>query len=297
MENAEHSKAYLDFIRQLNATGMERAYGGYAPDTLDRIFDWERDEVEKTIWTRFKFSGEGELAELVAKLQQYDGIELLNEQLREGLSVSEYSMRMVFIAAAAYDATLIEDYLDYIFEYYDRKKDFSILSILTYLKPCDKLYEFFKSVYLNSSDLTSRTTAITGMFCSKGYVKNPRDLKERSEFDGMARALLSDDPELRKKKIARFENGEFDGIPRTYGRYIVLSYEESIRLANEHPGELVTGVVDATESGVYIVYYEPENTYHASVLSKDMDAKPSVGDKVNFLRKKMEQSVITGIVS
>lgn len=303
MENAEHSKAYIDFFHQLDAYGMEKAYGGFAPDTLDRIYDWERDEVEKAIYMKFQFSGDGDLAFLVAKLQKYDGVEALNKQLRAGLAVSEYSMRMAFIAGAAYDATWIEDYLDYIFEFYDSKKDFSILSFLSYLKPCDKIYEFFKAVYLNSDDFTSRSVAIDGLFCCKGYIKDPKNPAERSELSGMARALLSDDPELRKKKLIRFENGEFDSVPRTYGGYQAVSYEESIRMAlekqnqQEEPGEMVTGIIEATESDTYIVYYEPENTYKAAKLSEDLYIKPSVGDKVTFLMKERGQSLIIRIKS
>lgn len=301
MENTEHSSAYKDFFHQLDATGMERAYGGFAPDTLDRICDWERDEVERMIWLRFKNTGEGDLAPLVAKLTQYDGIEALNEKLKEGMISSEYSMRMVSIAAAAYEATSIEDYLDYVFEYYDKKQDNGALATLTYLKPCDKFYNLFKAVYLNSGDSTARSTAIDGMLISKGYIKDPMNFAERSELVGMKRAFVSDDQELRKKKLARFENGDFDNIPRTYGLYKVVSYEESIRMAKERkpeeedPGEMVTGIVDATESGVYIVYYEPENIYVPSALSDELEIKPSVGDKVSLLKKKKGQSVIVSI--
>ena len=300
MENKDHSKAYTAFFRHLNANGKVRAYGGFAPDTLDKLYDWERDEVEETIWTRFKFSGEGDLAMLVSKLQKYDGIEALNERLSEGLAGSEYSMRMVFVAAAAYDATLIEDYLDYIFEYYDKKQDYASLSVLSYLKPCDKLYGFFTDVYLNSSDSTARMVAVDGLLNCKGYFENPMDLEERSTFDGMTCAFLSDDPELRKKKLARFENGEFDNIPRTEGSFKIVPSEEAIRMAKEQqkeedPGELVTGVIDATESRTYIVFYEPENRYIPSDLSEELDIKPAVGDKVRLLKKKRGRGIIMSI--
>ena len=299
MNQSEHSEAYNCFFRYLNATGMEAAYGGYSSDTLDKIYDWERDEVENTIWQRFK--NNGTFADLVSKLQQYDGIEALNEKLREGMINSEYSWRMVDIAGALYTATSIEDYLDYIFEFYDKKKDFAAVSTLLYLKPCDKLYDFFKSVYLNSDDSIARNTAVDGMLSCKGYIKDPRNHEESSELIGMARAFNSDDPELRKKKLARFENGEFDNIPRTYGLYKTISYEEAMRQAKEpkpkeDPGEMVTGIIDATESNVYIVYYEPENTYIPAVPAEDLDVKPDIGDKVELLKKQKGQSVIMRVL-
>ena len=299
MEHRDHSKAYIDLYRYLNATGMERAYGAYSSDTLDEIYDWERDEVEEKIWQEFNFHGN--LSDLVSKLQKYDGIEALNEKLREGIISSEYSSRMMHIARALYEATSIEDYLEYIFEYYDKKKDNAALAVLSYLKPCNKLYEFFKNAYLNSDDSVARSTAVDGMLHCKGYIKDPENLREKSELVGMSRAFISDDRELRRKKIARFENGDFDNIPRTYGLYRVVSYEDSIRMAkekkkpSEEQEEIVIGIIDATEENVYIVYCESDNTYNPSVLSKDLDGKPSVGDKVSLLKKQKGQSVILSI--
>lgn len=227
----EHSEAYTDLFRYLNATGMERAYGAYSPGTLDEICDWERDEVEEAIWREFKFHGN--LPDLVSKLQNYDGIEALNAKLREGIINSEYSARMVDIASALYEATSIEDYLDYIFEYYDKKKEYGTIAVLSYLKPCNKLYVFFKNVYLDSGDSVARSTAVDGMIYCKGYIKDP--------------------------------------------------------------GEIVTGIIDATESDVYIVYCESDNTYNPSLLSKDLNGKPSIGDTVRLLKKQKGQSVIMSI--
>ncbi len=294
----EHSEAYTDLFSYLNATGMERAYGAYSPGTLDEICDWERDEVEEAIWREFKFHGN--LHDLVSKLQNYDGIEALNEKLREGTINSEYSGRMVDIAGALYEATSIEDYLDYIFEYYDKKKEYGTIAVLSYLKPCNKLYVFFKNVYLDSDDSVARSTAVDGMLYCKGYIKDPEDLQEKGELVGMSRAFISDDRKLRQKKLARFEKGDFDNIPRTYGSCRRVSYEEAIRMAKEKkpledPGEIVTGIIDATESDVFIVYCESDNTYNPSVLSKDLNGKPSIGDTVRLLKKQKGQSVIMSI--
>ena len=294
----EHSEAYTDLFRYLNATGMERAYGAYSPGTLDEICDWERAEVEEAIWREFIFHGN--LPDLVSKLQNYDGIAALNEKLREGIINAEYSGRMVDIASALYEATSIEDYLDYIFAYYDKKKEFGTIAVLSHLKPCNKLYVFFKNVYLDSDDSVARSTAVDGMLYCKGYIKDPEDLQEKGELVGMSRAFISDDRKLRQKKLARFEKGDFDNIPRTYGFCRSVSYEEAIRMAKEKkpledPGEIVTGIIDATESDVFIVYCESDNTYNPSVLSKDLNGKPSIGDTVRLLKKQKGQSVIMSI--
>lgn len=57
----------------------------------------------------------------------------------KGMMDFESSWKMVFIAEALYKATLIDDYLDYIIGYYDKTKDFGVVSVLSHLKPCEKL--------------------------------------------------------------------------------------------------------------------------------------------------------------
>ena len=300
----EHSGAYNYFIRMLDATGSERAHGGFDPNLLDKIFEWEREEVEKIIWTRFNHNGSGDLAILVAKLKDYDGIKLLEDRLRDGLASSEYSWYLVEVAAALYQATSVADYLDYLYMYFDAKKEYSLIALLTYIDKSEKTYAFCADVYINSDDSLIRSTSIDGILCCKGYIKNPYDLKERSEMVNLSRAFLSDDRELRKVKLARFENGEFDSIPRAYGRYKKIEIDESgVPVAPapepEVPDVEAEGVIDATESGVFNIFYEPENLYIPGKLSAEYGgdaAKPVIGDRVRFLKKFKGQSEILGVV-
>ena len=215
----EHSDAYNYFIHLLDCTGSERAHNDFDPNLLDKVYDWEREEVEKIIWTRFNHNGDGGLAVLVAKLKDYDGIKLLEDRLRDGITSSEYNRYLVEVATALYQATSIDDYLDYLYMYYDAKKENSVLSTLIFIAPGEKLYALCADVYVNSDDSLARSTAIDGMLCCKGYIKNPYDFKERSEMVNLARAFLSDDRAVRKSKLASFENGEFDSIPRATGLY------------------------------------------------------------------------------
>jgi hypothetical protein len=302
METTEHSRAYSELIRFINANGKERDYGICIAPALDDLYDWERDEAEDIIWKKFSFDGDTGLADLVVALRNHNGIEALEDKLREGIASAEYSMRIVNIARVLYSATSVDDYLEYIFEYYGKTRDRSAVAVLSYLKPCEKLYVFFTDLYLSSDDSVIRNTAVTGILCCKGYIKDPTDPKECSELTNMARAFMSDDPELRKKKLERFNNGEFDGIPRSYGLYRRLTAEEAIREANkpkepEKPDETVTGIIDATQSGVYFVYYEEENLYIPSILSEEMDRKPNIGDRVQLLKKQKGQSLILMIES
>ena len=47
----------------------------------------------------------------------------------------------------------------------------------------------------------------------KGYFLNPRNMTETEELGNLEDAFSSDDPEIRKRKIIQFNNGEFDTIP------------------------------------------------------------------------------------
>lgn len=48
----ENSNAYKYLMNQINATGSEKL-DGYDSKVMEKIFDWERDEVETIIWKTF----------------------------------------------------------------------------------------------------------------------------------------------------------------------------------------------------------------------------------------------------
>ena len=53
----ENSEAYIRFVNLLNANGPVKK-DGYDPQTMEKIFDWERDEVEDLVWEYFYNQGE-----------------------------------------------------------------------------------------------------------------------------------------------------------------------------------------------------------------------------------------------
>lgn len=48
----QNSSAYSHLIKQLNAKGSEKK-DGYYPRIMEKIYDWEKDEVEDIIWDAF----------------------------------------------------------------------------------------------------------------------------------------------------------------------------------------------------------------------------------------------------
>ena len=74
----ENSIAYKQLLKQINAVGSEKL-NGYYPNTLEEIYDWEREEVEDIIWDAFFNKKEIELAQFLPKLEKYDGIKALKK--------------------------------------------------------------------------------------------------------------------------------------------------------------------------------------------------------------------------
>ena len=48
----DNSIAYKQLLKQINAVGSEKL-NGYYPNTLEEIYDWERNKVEDIIWSAF----------------------------------------------------------------------------------------------------------------------------------------------------------------------------------------------------------------------------------------------------
>ncbi len=67
--------------------------------------------------------------------------------------------------------------------------------------------------YINSPKMHLRMQDIRLLLYLKGYFLNPRNETETEELGNLEDAFRSDDPEIRKRKIKQFNNGEFDTIP------------------------------------------------------------------------------------
>ena len=105
-----NSKAYNRLIKQLNASGIARR-DGYYPNTMEEIYDWERDEVEDVILDHFNNKNDVDLAIFLPKMKKYDGIKILEESHFLLRIPSEESVE---ISTVLYAATGNEKYLDII---------------------------------------------------------------------------------------------------------------------------------------------------------------------------------------
>ena len=145
----QNSKAYDCLIKQLNANGSEKR-DGYYPRVMEEIYDWEREEVEDIIWDAFFNKKEIELAQFFPKLKKYDGIKALKESHYLLQIPSEASVE---IGKILYEVTGDEKYLDLIKRNIDASPEtISFVSILSYCKPCQRLYNILVDIYINNTD-------------------------------------------------------------------------------------------------------------------------------------------------
>lgn len=71
-----------------------------------------------------------------------------------------------------YEATGDEGYLDIIKKNIDASPEtISFVSILSYCKPCQRLYNILVDVYINNSNKVNRSTAVMGILYNKGIIK------------------------------------------------------------------------------------------------------------------------------
>lgn len=201
----QNSSAYSHLIKQLNAKGSEKK-DGYYPRIMEKIYDWEKDEVEDIIWDAFINKNEVGLAPLLPKLDKYDGIKALRESPHLLKIPSNASAE---IGKVLYEVTDDEKYLDVIKRNIDASPDtISYVSILSYCKPCPRLYNILADIYINNINKVNRNTAVMGLLFNKGIIKDRSSIKESNETISLRERFKSEDREERKRIFERFEKGE-----------------------------------------------------------------------------------------
>ena len=76
---AVHSEEFKRFYRAVG-NSYEYAYTEFYPESFDKIYEWERDELEDFIWNRY-LRGTIKFARILPYLKKYDGAGKLREDL------------------------------------------------------------------------------------------------------------------------------------------------------------------------------------------------------------------------
>ena len=201
----QNSRAYIDFMKQIKAVGREKMEG-YNPSTLEKIYDWEREEIEDTIWNYFVNKNDSDLAIFMPKLKKYNGIKALKESPYLLQVPSEASVE---IGKILYEVTGDEEYLDLIKRNIDASPEtISYVSILSYCKPCQRVYNILADIYINNNNSVNRSTAVMGILYNKGIIKDRDSIKESNDVINLRKKFKSEDSAERQVILKKFENGE-----------------------------------------------------------------------------------------
>ena len=201
----QNSRAYIDFMKQIKAVGREKMEG-YNPSTLEKIYDWEREEIEDTIWNYFVNKNDSDLAIFMPKLKKYNGIKALKESPYLLQVPSEASVE---IGKILYEVTGDEEYLDLIKRNIDASPEtISYVSILSYCKPCQRLYNILADIYISNNNRVNRSTAVMGILYNKGIIKDRDSIKESNDVINLRKKFKSEDSAERQIILKKFENGE-----------------------------------------------------------------------------------------
>ena len=200
----ENSKAYLDFKEQINAVGVNRK-DGYYPKLLDEIYDWERNEIEKLIWSQFCDKDDLGMAIFLPKLKKYPGIQKLEEKLSVSpIPSNQSSVISIILFGIKEDDKYLEVIKENIRLEPNKIQNIQNVAMLVYCKPSKKIYDVLVDVYINSEDEVMRSTAVTGILYNKGYIKDPLSIKEMNDNVELRKKFRLDDVVERKKIIERF---------------------------------------------------------------------------------------------
>lgn len=167
----EHSTEYNRFLKYIHSSTREKM-DGYRPDLFEKIYEWERIELEDIIWESFNSKSEIELACYLPQLTKYNGIGALQTKLSE-CAIPSWDSRT--IAKELYDSTGEESYLDVFKDNYIQSKEdlYTIVTELYYCKPGEKWFDMLCDIYLNcDEELAVQSAAFGVLFYIKGIDPN-----------------------------------------------------------------------------------------------------------------------------
>lgn len=205
----QNSQAYIEFIKQINAVGREKM-DGYDSQTLENIYDWERELAEDIIWNKFVEGKDSDLAIFMPKLTRYDGIGALKSILDKFIVPSGASFN---ISETLYIVTNEKEYLRLLIKNYketgDKATRIEYVSRLSRLAKKQEVYNELIEIYIDDSERVNQSSAIKGILWADGYLKNVDDMDEIIRKMQLLRLFNKECIEDRKVAIADYRNGKF----------------------------------------------------------------------------------------
>lgn len=203
------SNAYIDFIKQIDSTGYQKAQG-YDPDLFNKIDASERAEVEQIVVSQFK-KGDRDTAMFLTQLKYVDGIALLKEELLKWSPPSIVNAELAHILYKATNDDLYENFLIEDLKITTKSYRSTVVGYLLDCKPSKKLEDIFKEIYTTDTARIARSNAAIGFIYCKGLINSTTNLDYDNPIFDLVRALSSGVAEERLKaeeKIAELSGNK-----------------------------------------------------------------------------------------
>ena len=299
----DHSEAFNSFYAYRNATGMEKAYGGYNLNLLSEIFPWERDEIEEVIFHNASHGIDTNLAVFLPQLQNHNGISALKSLLE--------NQKLPVYAFPLYEATNDETYLDVIREIIHEsgltnpnavppvKRQFlsQAVSMLNWVKPSVKSFDIFAEVYIETEDEILRSSAIDGLMKNIGIIVDPMDheLYKEPEVLEQVKTLFAAGREDRIKHVERLRPKAEEWIkdyPRNMKRVVVSTFDGK-RKVNCISVKQVLRWNRETNTSAYVLVAVDGVSYMFGIHSVNLGwyaDKDSIAKEMSEIREAMKNS-------
>jgi hypothetical protein len=207
----EKSVAYNDFIRQMDATGYQKAQG-YDPNLLDKIKPNEQEEVEKLIVELFK-NGDRGTAMFLPKLKMVDGISLLKNELMKWPAPSIVNAELSLVLWRSTGEMQYQDLLINDLNIKSGAYRSAIVGYLLEFSPNERLKDVFDKIRKEDSDKLARYKATIGLLYCLDLIKDPLSNKYDDKIRELIKQLSSDIEEDRaagEKRLAIMSKTELE---------------------------------------------------------------------------------------
>lgn len=198
-----HSKAYEEFVNQINTTGRMQ---GYNPELLELIKAEENEEIQQRIVEAF-LKGDIEMTIFMPRLSLVNGIEMLKEKVK---TYKKPCYAYCEILCVLFITSKDEVYLDNLISALDCSDEDERMNAIMALLRCgknEKLYSVYKNGCLNDDDELVRSRCAVGMLFCKNIISNPLRIEALAdEWKEIKINLYDSDKENRKNAVETFES-------------------------------------------------------------------------------------------
>lgn len=203
----QKSKAYENLLKQISVEGASKL-DGYSIDTLENIYDGEREEIENLIWNTFYDKKDVNIAVFFPKLRTYNGIQALKDVVSEYIVPSSASM---FIAFLIYNNTRESIYLKLMKRNIEESHyDYSYVSMLIYTLPSEDVYQVLADIYKNCSEKIACGSAINGILYNKGFIKDINNINDIQSMKELRMIFKNATGKQKDELLKKLELGEFE---------------------------------------------------------------------------------------